>query len=264
MAEFLFMLTRDDATVVDCLDAYDEVRDTGLSWVGFKDIGVGTSILQELGRRIRDDGRHTVLEIVSVDASAEVASVRAGIDLGVEVMMGGTRPDLALPLLEGSGIRYMPFPGTIVGHPSVLEGSLKSIAESARELTSMPGVYGLDLLAYRWQGDVPVLVERVVEASAGPVVVAGSIVTAEQIDIVTRAGAWAFTIGGAVFDRKLVPGGSLRDQVKWALETATRAASAAVTRPDAVSWGTSATADPAPRHAGQGSPFATSDRQESR
>lgn len=225
VAEFLFMLTKGDATVVDCLDVYNEVRDTDLTWVGFKDIGVDTATLRELAGRIRADGRQTVLEIVSVDADAEVASVKAGIDLSVDMMMGGTRADLALPLLAGTGIRYMPFPGTIVGHPSVLEGTLESIAESARALTAMPGVAGVDLLAYRWRGDVRVLIERVVGASAGPVVVAGSIVTAEQIGIVTRAGAWGFTIGGGVFDRRLLPGGSLRDQITWTLDSARSAAS---------------------------------------
>lgn len=224
MAEFLFMLTKDDATVADCLGVYDEVRGTDLTWVGFKDVGVETSTLRELAQRIRADGRSTVLEIVSVDAAAEVASVAAGVELGVDLLMGGTRADLALPLLRGTAIRYMPFPGTIVGHPSVLEGTLDSISESARDLTAMPGVAGLDLLAYRWEGDVPTLIEHVVAASAGPVVVAGSIVTAEQIDVVTRAGAWGFTVGGAVFDRKLVPGGSIRDQITWTLEAAAEAA----------------------------------------
>lgn len=226
MAEFLFMLTKDDATVANCREVYEQVRDTDLAWVGFKDVGVSTDTLRELARRIREDGRHTVLEIVSVDAAAEVASVQAGIDLGVDMMMGGTRADLALPLLEGTGIKYMPFPGTIVGHPSVLEGTLDSISDSARSLTAMPGVDGLDLLAYRWKGDVPKLVERVVKASAGPIVVAGSITSAGQIDIVTRAGAWGFTIGGAVFDGVLVPGGSVRDQIVWTLQTAHKAVDA--------------------------------------
>ncbi len=217
MAEFLFMLTKDDATVPDCLEVYDEVRETDLKWVGFKDIGVSTKTLHELVRRIRADGRNVALEIVSLDAKAELASVRAGIELGVDLLMGGTQPDAALPLVRDTGIRYFPFPGRIVGHPSVLEGTIESIAESARQLTSRPGVDGLDLLAYRWQGDVPALIGAVASASAGPIVVAGSIVTADQIRIVTERKAWGFTIGGAVFDRVLVPGGSLRDQIEGVL-----------------------------------------------
>jgi hypothetical protein len=220
MAEFLFMLTKDDATVADCLDVYDQVRNSGLKWVGFKDIGVPTATLRELVSRIRGDGRSVVLEIVSIDEQAELASIRAGIDLGVDLLMGGTRADAAAPLVTGTGIRYFPFPGEIVGHPSILDGTIESISQSARELTARPGVHGLDLLAYRWRGDVPALMRSVVTASAGPVVVAGSIINAEQIRLVTQAGAWGFTIGGAVFDRVLVPGGSIRAQIDWTLAAA--------------------------------------------
>jgi 4-hydroxythreonine-4-phosphate dehydrogenase len=225
VAEFLFMLTKNDATVPDCLEVYDEVRETDLRWVGFKDIGVPIPVLHDLVRKIRADGRNVVLEIVSTDAAAELASVRAGIDLGVDLLMGGTQPDATIPLLHGTGIRYFPFPGRIVGHPSVLEGTIESIAESARELTGRSAVDGLDLLAYRWQGDVLALVAAVVRASSGPIVVAGSIESSAQIRAVTAAGAWGFTIGGGVFDRVLVPGGSLRDQVVLALAEASAAGS---------------------------------------
>ena len=190
MAEFLFMLTKNDATVADCLDVYDDLRGSDLKWVGFKDVGVPPSTLRELAHRIRGDGRNVVLEIVSVDAAAELASVRAGIDLGVDLLMGGTHADAAARLIAGMPIHYFPFPGEIVGHPSVLEGTIDSISQSARELTARPEVDGLDLLAYRWQGDVPALMRSVVEASDGPVVVAGSIITAEQIRIVTES-AWS-------------------------------------------------------------------------
>jgi hypothetical protein len=230
MAEFLFMLTKDDATVPDCLSVYDQIREADLRWVGFKDIGVSFDVLTELARRIRSDGRSVVLEIVSTDATAELGSVRAGIDLGVDLLMGGTQPDAALPLLSGTGIRYFPFPGEIVDHPSILKGTVESIAESARELAARDGVDGLDLLAYRWHGNVPTLIKAVVDASSVPVVIAGSIVQADQIRAVTEAGGWGFTIGGAAFDRILVPGGSLRDQVDWALAQA-RIASAAVAAP---------------------------------
>lgn len=226
MAEFLFMLTKDDATVTDCLDVYDQVRDTDLRWVGFKDIGVPVATLRELARRIRSDGRKVVLEIVSTDAQAELASVRAGVELGVDLLMGGTQPDAALPLMKGTSIRYFPFPGLIEGHPSVLKGTMDFIAESGRQLTSRPGVAGLDLLAYRWSGDVPALIGDVVRKSSSPVVVAGSIVNSDQIRIVSDRGAWGFTIGGAVFDRVLVPGGSLRDQIVWTLSEAAAARAA--------------------------------------
>ena len=223
MAEFIFMLTHHDATVADALEVYDALRGSGLRHVGFKDIGTTTETLSELTRRMHDDGRTVYLEVVSVSAEDELRSVRAAREIGVDVVMGGTHVDAALPLLAGSGIRYFPFPGTIVGHPSVLEGGVDEIAASAAALTAHDGVHGLDLLAYRHADPVEPIIDAVVKASAGPVVVAGSIDSADRIATVTRLGAWGFTIGGAVFEFALPAPRTLRAQVDWALETAARA-----------------------------------------
>ena len=226
MAEFIFMLTHHDATVPNALDVYDELRATELRHVGFKDIGLPTDVLAELARRMRADGRTVYLEVVSVSVEDELRSIGAAREIGVDVVMGGTHPDEALPLLAGSGLRYYPFPGRVVGHPSVLEGTAEEIAASAASMTARDGVHGLDLLAYRHAGDVPAIIRAVVEASAGPVVVAGSIDSAERIEAVTRLGAWGFTIGGAVFEGVLPAGPSVREQVEWTLACAREAAGA--------------------------------------
>jgi hypothetical protein len=209
--------------VPDALEVYEGIRDTGLRHVGFKDIGLPEDTLTELARRMHRDGRTVYLEVVSVSAQDELRSIRAARDIGVDVVMGGTHADLALPLLAGSGIRYYPFPGRIVGHPSVLEGTPAEIAASAGDLTALPGVDGLDLLAYRHSGDVPAIIRAVVEASRGPVVVAGSIDSAERIAAVSRLGAWGFTIGGAIFEAVLPAGPSVREQVDWTLACAREA-----------------------------------------
>jgi hypothetical protein len=226
MAEFIFMLTHHDATVSHALDVYEALRDSELRHVGFKDIGLPPETLAELARRMHADGRTVYLEVVSVSAEDELRSIAAAREIGVDVVMGGTHPDAALPQLAGGGLRYYPFPGRVVGHPSVLEGTAEEIAASAAGLTARPGVHGLDLLAYRHAGDVPSIVRAVVAASAGPVVVAGSIDSAERIAAVTELGAWGFTIGGAVFEGVLPAGPSVREQVDWALACARAAAAA--------------------------------------
>jgi hypothetical protein len=38
--DFIFMLTRGDKTIEDCLDVMDEISPLGLTHVGFKDVGV--------------------------------------------------------------------------------------------------------------------------------------------------------------------------------------------------------------------------------
>ena len=171
MIEFIFMLTRDDQTVPDALEVYGTLRDTDLRYVGFKDIGLPPARLRELARAMRSDGREVFLEVVSERAEDELRSVQAALDIGVDWLMGGTHAGEALAILDTIGPpgtpgrpRYCPFPGRVVGHPSILEGTLEEIAESARELTARPGVDGLDLLAYRWEGDVPALVRAVVDA----------------------------------------------------------------------------------------------------
>ena len=38
--DFIFMLTRDDRTVLDALDVLDEIRPLELRHIGFKDVGL--------------------------------------------------------------------------------------------------------------------------------------------------------------------------------------------------------------------------------
>ena len=48
--------------------------------------------------------------------------------------------------------------------------------------------------------------------------VAGSIVTAEQIRLVASAGAWGFTIGGAIFEGRLPGAPDLAAQIEEVLK----------------------------------------------
>jgi hypothetical protein len=199
--DFIFMLTHADRTILDAHDRVPEALAAGVRHIGFKDIGLPFPSLRRLADMIRDGGATLYLEVVSLDAESEDASARVAAELGVDVLMGGTRPPVVLPILAGTGIRYYPFSGEIVGHPSVLTGTADTIVESACRLASLDGVHGLDLLAYRFQGDVPDLIDRVCRAVAPkPVVVAGSIDRLERIAAVIAAGAAGFTIGTAALD----------------------------------------------------------------
>ena len=231
MIEFIFMLTRNDQTVPDARQVYDTLRDTDLRYVGFKDIGLPPAELRELASAMRADGREVFLEVVSERPEDELRSVAAALDIGVDWLLGGTHADEALEILDQVGPpgtpgrpRYCPFPGRVIDHPSILQGSVEEICASAHDLTARNGVDGLDLLAYRWQGDVPQLVRAVVDSATGPIIAAGSVDSAERIEALANAGAWAFTIGGAIFDRRLPAGDTIREQVECALAMAARAA----------------------------------------
>jgi hypothetical protein len=219
--EFIFMLTRDDVTVDDAADVLAGLRDSGLRYVGFKDVGPPPSVLREVTDAAHEAGMEVMLEVVSTRVGEEVRSLRAASHIGVDWVLGGTHPTKGIELLADTGIRYCPFPGTIAGHPSVLTGDIDEIAAHAAELTAMDGVHGVDLLAYRHATADPVALTRaVVEAADGPVIAAGSVATLEQISDLEAAGAWGFTIGGAIFDGRLPGGPSAAGQIDAVLAAA--------------------------------------------
>jgi len=219
--EFVFMLTHYDATVADARQVYDQVRGTGLRYVGFKDIGATPDQLAAITRAAHDDGLEVMLEVVSTSEDAELRSISAAGSIGVDWVLGGTHPERGREILAGTGTRYCPFPGSVVDHPSILQGEIAEIAEHARRLTSKPGIDGLDLLAYRHVSADPVsLVRAVVEAASGPVIVAGSVVSFGQIRDIAAAGAWGFTIGGAIFEGLLPGGPDIADQITAVLSAA--------------------------------------------
>ena len=199
-AVFVFMLTRHDRTIADASERLEEALDAGVRHIGFKDIGLPMSDLVKLADRIHAAGGRAYLEVVSLDEASEIASANSAVTLGVDVLMGGTRPSAVLPMIAGSGIEYFPFPGQIVGHPSQLAGTISDIVESAKTLAALKGVDGLDLLAYRFAGDVGELITRVRAAVTKPLIVAGSIDRPERIQAVVSAGAWGFTVGTAALD----------------------------------------------------------------
>lgn len=197
---FIFMLTRNDRTVEDASEQLQTALALGVRHIGFKDIGLPIAQLKALNTAIKAGGATSYLEVVSLDRESEIASARAATEIGVDILLGGTRVDDVLLVLAGSNIQYCPFPGRITGHPSVLEGTIEEIVESARALAVRDGVHGLDLLAYRSKEDVPALMKAVCAAVSKPVYVAGSIASPERIGLVKDAGAAGFTIGTAALD----------------------------------------------------------------
>lgn len=197
--DFIFMLTEDDRTIADARARLEDVLAGGARHIGFKDIGLPFDELKGLASDIRAAGGRAYLEVVSLDEESELRSAKAAIDLEVDCLLGGTRADAVAPMLRHHPVRYYPFPGEIVGHPSVLTGSIEEIAESARRLADLETVHGLDLLAYRFQGDVPALMKAVCQATEKPVIMAGSIDQEDRIRSVAESGAAGFTVGTAAF-----------------------------------------------------------------
>ena len=221
--DFILMLTENDRTLPDARARVDEALEGGVRHIGFKDVGLPLTELKALAHSIRAAGGRSYLEVVSLDEASELASARAAVDLDVDCLLGGTRASLVTEITRDHPVRYYPFPGRISGHPSVLEGPLGDILASARDLAELEHVHGLDLLAYRFDGDVPALMRQVAQAVAKPVIVAGSIDSAARIETVARAGASGFTVGTAAFAGAFPGGAGFTDQVRAILSITARA-----------------------------------------
>jgi pyridoxal biosynthesis lyase PdxS len=217
MSHFILMLTRNDQTVTNAREVYQGVRRCGLQYVGFKDIGLPLDELKLLAKDMRQDGCKVMLEVVSSTQESELRSIEAAIELQVDYLLGGRHAKEAVKLLKGRGIQYYPFAGHTMGHPTKLTGSVQEIVEDAKELCALEGVRGLDLLAYRFAGDVPDLAKQVVQAVKKPVIAAGSIDRPERVQAMRAAGMWAFTVGSALFDG-LFPANAMKSQVESVLE----------------------------------------------
>ena len=219
MLEFIFMLTRDDVTLRDAREVYASISGTGVRHVGCKDVGLPTEELSALMDDIRANGHETWIEVVSETEEATLASARAAAEIRPDHLVGGTLIEPVQEILAGTGVKFWPYVGQIVGHPCLLRGSIEEIVADTRRAAEL-GVDGINLLAYRYDGDVEALVRAVVGATDLPVICAGSVDSLDRIRALEAAGAWAFTIGTAALDGALVEGAPLSGQLQAALEAA--------------------------------------------
>ncbi len=215
--DFIFMLTRQDQTVSDCLAVMAEIGSTGLQHIGFKDVGADLQTLSDLNRMIKENGALSYMEVVSTSPDAALHSARMAVEIGVDRLLGGTLVKETLQILQGSGIAYYPFPGRPIGHPTTLGGTPADVEADAREFLQI-GCAGVDLLAYRATEADPIELVKAARrglGQAGTLICAGAVDSCARITALKHAGCDAFTIGSAAFDGSFSPRkGSLRSQIE--------------------------------------------------
>ena len=205
--DFIFMLTRQDETVEDCLEVFEEIRSVGLGHVGFKDLGTDRATLKALNRAIKDSGAISYMEVVATSPDAALASARLAAEIGVDRLLGGTQVRETLRLLKGRSLAYYPFPGRPDGHPTRLGGTPDLVERQCREFMDM-GCAGVDLLAYRASEADPLALVAAARRGLdgrGDLICAGSIASRKRVEALKEAGCDAFTIGSAAFDGTFSP-----------------------------------------------------------
>lgn len=219
MPEFILMLTRNDETVPDARAIYASLTSTGIAHVGCKDLGLPRLELEALLRDIRTSGHTSYLEVVAGTPEATLNSARIAAEVVPDYLIGGTLIEPVQEVIAGTGIRFFPYVGRVVGCPCLLHGSIQEICDEARRAEEA-GVDGINLLAYRYDGNVPRLVDAVLKTIDLPVICAGSVDSLERVRQLAELGVWAFTIGTAVLDRKIMSRAPLAEQVSVVLEAA--------------------------------------------
>src|SRR6476619_8617513 len=107
MSEFVFMLTHGDRTVEDAAEVVPELAETGLRYIGFKDVGADASRQRELTSLAHDAGFEVMLVVVSTSKEDELSSLHAAAAAGVDWVLGGTNASDAVSILP-DGVRYCP------------------------------------------------------------------------------------------------------------------------------------------------------------
>ena len=213
--ELIVMLTHNDRTVQNAFQVFAQCRSAKAAFWGMKEEGLPFAQMKELFAYMKACGKTTVLEVVAYTEAECQRGAQFAAACGCDILMGTVFSDSVNQFCKQTGLKYMPFVGTISGRPSVLTGTLDGMLEEARRYLRK-GVYGIDLLGYRYTGDAVSLNKEFTARLDAPVCLAGSVNSYERLDEVKDAAPRYFTIGGGFFEGKFGDGfGEQIDRV-WA------------------------------------------------
>jgi putative N-acetylmannosamine-6-phosphate epimerase len=215
--DIVVMLTHHDVTVKNAKEVFEQCSDLPVKHWGFKNVGLPKDQMKELASEMKAAGKETFLEVVTYDEASCLDGAQTAIDCGFDYLMGTIYYDSVAKLLRDNNMEYLPFVGKVSGSPSILEGSNEEIIAQAKGLMAK-GIKGFDILAYRHVVDGEKLAREFCAAVDAKICVAGSINSYARIDTMFDIGPWTFTMGSALFEKKFVPDGSFRENLKAVAE----------------------------------------------
>ena len=208
--ELTVMLTHNDRTVENAREIFEQCKNSKAKFWGFKEEPLPLDDMKKLFARMKEFGKTTFLEVVAYSEKEGLDGAKIAAACHCDFLMGTKFFDSINDFCRDNGIRYMPFVGKIFGRPSVLEGTLEEMLDEARNCLSK-GVFGIDLLGYRYTGDAAALNKNFVAAVNAPVCIAGSVNSFERLRELKKISPHSFTIGGAFFENKF--GGAFDEQI---------------------------------------------------
>lgn len=208
--QLVVMLTHHDRTIEDAFEVFEQCKNTKAQYWGFKEEPLPLPQMKELFAYMRACGKTTSLEVVAYEEAECLAGAEMALECGCDMLMGTKFFDSVNELCQSHDLKYLPFVGEVSERPSILEGTLEDMVTEAQRYLEK-GVWGIDLLGYRYTGDAVRLNREFVARVNAPVCIAGSVNSFERLDEVKEAAPWSFTIGGAFFEGCF--GGSIAEQI---------------------------------------------------
>jgi len=215
MSELIVMLTHHDMTVKNAIDVFSQCKDTKAKYWGFKEAGLDRNSMKKLVGMMKAVGKTTFLEVVAYTEEECLAGAEVCAECGFDFLMGTLFFDSVNDFTQKHNLKYLPFVGKITGRPSVVTGTIEEIIEEGKQCVRK-GVFGIDLLGYRFVGDCVRLNSEFVRQVPLPVVLAGSVDSYRRLEEVKATGAFAFTIGSAFFENRF--NGTFAEQIDKVVE----------------------------------------------
>ena len=195
------MLTHNDKTVDNAYEIFEKCKISKAKYYGFKEEPLPLEEMKKLYKYMKKCGKQTVLEVVAYTEEEGLKGAEMALECECDFLMGTKYFESINNFCKENNIKYMPFIGNVIERPSILEGNIEDMISEANELLKK-GVYGFDLLGYRFTGNATELNKKFVTEVNAPVCIAGSINSYIRLDELKNANPWAFTIGGAFFENK--------------------------------------------------------------
>ena len=211
----IVMLTHNDETVNNAHEIFEKCKNSDAKFWGFKEKSLPIEQMKNLYKYMKECGKTTFLEVVEYTEKEGLEGAKLALECGCDILMGTVFFDSINEFCKKNNLRYMQFVGKVTERPSILEGEIDEIIKEANEYLKK-GVYGFDLLGYRYTGNAVELNERFILEVNAPVCIAGSVNGYERLDELKNINPWSFTIGSAFFENKF--DGSFEEQINKVCE----------------------------------------------
>lgn len=206
----IVMLTYNDETVDNAYEIFEQCKNSEAKFWGLKEKSLPLDEMKKLYKYMKECGKTTFLEVVEYTEKKGLEGAKIALKCGCDILMGTVFFDSINEFCKENNLKYMPFVGKVTERPSILEGKINEIVKEASDYLKK-GVYGFDLLGYRYTGNAQKLNEIFISQIKAPVCIAGSVNGYERLDELKNTNPWAFTIGSAFFENKFE--GTFEEQI---------------------------------------------------